>query len=39
MCFALLSWFARAELLADIANIPTGKAGNECKTLGRLGLV
>jgi len=35
MHFAL---FARAELLAGVVKATTGKACNECKTLGRLGL-
>jgi len=39
MCFALTAWFAWTELLAGIAKTTTGKACNECKTLGRLGLV
>jgi len=39
MCFALFAWFARAALLAGIAKTATGKACNECKTLGQLGLV
>jgi len=39
MCFALFAWFARAELLTCIAKAATGKACNECKTLGHLGLV
>jgi len=38
MCFALLAWFASAELLAGIAMTATGKACNECKALARLGL-
>jgi len=33
---ALFAWLARAELLAGIAKIATGKTCNECKTLGRL---
>jgi len=37
MCFALFAWFAWAKLLAGIAKTATGKACNECKTLGRLG--
>jgi len=36
MCFAFFTWFARGELLAWIAKTATGKACNECKTLGRL---
>jgi len=39
MCFALLAWFAQAALLAGIAKTATGKACNECETLGHLGLV
>ena len=39
MCFALFAWFARGELLAGIAKTATGKACDECKTLGRLELV
>jgi len=38
-CFALFAWFSRAALLAGIAKTATGKACNECKTLGQLGLV
>jgi len=38
-CFALFTWFARAALLAGIVKTATGKACNECKTLGQLGLV
>jgi len=38
MCFTLFAWFAWAELLDGIAKTPTGKACNEYKTLGRLGL-
>jgi len=38
-CFALFARFARAALLAGIAKAATGKACNECKTLGQLGLV
>jgi len=37
MYFALFAWFARAALSAGIAKIATGKACNECKTLGQLG--
>jgi len=37
--FCTLLWFARAALLARIVNTATGKAYNECKTLGQLGLV
>jgi len=37
MCFALFAWLARADLFAGIAKTTTGKACNECKTLGRLG--
>jgi len=33
------AWFARAALLAGIPKTATGKACNECKTLGQLGLV
>jgi len=36
--FVLIAWFAQAELLVGIAKTATGKACNECKTLGRLGL-
>jgi len=39
MCFALFAWFARAVLLAGIAKTATGKALNECKRLGHMGLV
>jgi len=39
MCFALFAWFTRAALVAGIAKIATGKACNECKTLGQWGLV
>jgi len=39
MCFALFAWLARAALLAGIVKTATGKACNECKTLGQLGLV
>jgi len=39
MCFALFAWFARAALLVGTAEAATGKACNECKTLGQLGLV
>jgi len=39
MCFALCVWFAWSALLAGIVNTATGKAYNECKTLGQLGLV
>jgi len=39
MCFALFAWFARAVLLVGIVKAATGKACNECKTLGQLGLV
>jgi len=40
-CFALFTWFAfaRAALLAGIVTTAIGKACNECKTLGQLGLV
>jgi len=34
MCFVLFVWFARAVMLARIAKTTTGKAFNECKTLG-----
>jgi len=37
--FAIFTWFARAALLAEIVKTATGKACNECKTLGQLGLV
>jgi len=37
MCFAFFAWFTRAALLAGIAKTATGKACNECKTLGQLG--
>jgi len=36
MCFELFAW---AVLLAGIAKAATGKACNECKILGQLGLV
>jgi len=39
MCFAFFAWYARAELLAGIAKSATGKACNECNTLGRLGWI
>jgi len=39
MCFALFARFARAGLLAGIAKTAKGKACNECKVLGQLGLV
>ena len=39
MCFALFAWFARTVLLAGIAKTATGKAWNEWKTLGKLGVV
>jgi len=39
LCFALVAWFARAALKAGIAKTATGKACNQCKTLGQLGLV
>jgi len=39
MCFALFEWFAGAALLAGIVKTATGKACNECKTLGQLGLI
>jgi len=39
MSFALFAWFAQAALLAGMAKTATGKACNECKTLGQLGLV
>jgi len=38
ICFVLFVWFAWAELLAGIIKAETGKAYNECKTLGRLEL-
>ena len=38
MCFALLAWFAWAELLAGILKTGTTKVCKECKTLSRLGL-
>jgi len=38
LCFALFAWFAQAALLAGI-KATTGKACNECKTLGQFGLV
>ena len=34
--FALFAWFNQEELLAGIAKTATGKAYNECKTLGWL---
>ena len=39
MCFELFAWGALAALLAGIAKTATGKACNECKTLGHSGLV
>jgi len=39
MRFALIAWLARAALLAGIAKTATGKACNECKTLGESGLL
>jgi len=39
LCFALFVWFARAAQLVGIAQTTTGKANNECKALGQLGLV
>jgi len=39
MSFALFAWFARTVLLAGIAKTATGKAYNECKAFGQLGLV
>jgi len=39
MCLALCVWFAWAALLAGIVNTATGKACNECKTIGQLRLV
>ena len=36
--FALFAWFSRAALLAGIVKTATGKACNECKTLGQFGL-
>ena len=39
MSFALFIWFALAALLIGIVTTATGKACNECKTLGPLGLV
>jgi len=39
MCFALFAWFSRAVLLVGIVKAATGKACNEYKTLGQLGLV
>jgi len=38
LCVLCSAWFAWAELLAGIAKTATGKACNECKTLGQLGL-
>jgi len=38
-CFAIFAWFAQAVQLAGIAKTAIGKAYNECKTLGQLGLV
>jgi len=35
-CFVLFTWLAWASLLAGIVKTATG---NECKTLGQLGLV
>jgi len=37
--FAPFTWFARAALLPGIVTTATGKACNECKTFGQLGLV
>jgi len=34
LCFALFAWFDRTALLAGIAKTATGKACNDCKTLG-----
>jgi len=39
MCFVHFVCFGRAALLAGIVTTATGKACNECKTLGQLGLV
>jgi len=39
MCFELFAWFGRAALFAGIDKAATGKACNECKSLGELGLV
>jgi len=41
LCVALIAWFAWAALLAGITVSATskGKACNECKTLGQLGVV
>ena len=38
-CFALFAWFVQAALLAGIVKTATGKACNEWKTLGQLGLI
>jgi len=37
--FALFAWFIRAGLLAGITRTETGKACDQCKTLGQLELV
>jgi len=39
MRFVLFAWFAQAALLAGINKTATGKACNECKALGQLGLI
>jgi len=39
MYFALFAWLSWAALLAGIAKAATGKACNEGKTPGQLGLV
>jgi len=38
MHFALFKWFYRVEVLARITKTAIGKACNECKTIGWLGL-
>jgi len=37
MCFAFFVWLARAALLEGIVKTATGKACNECKSVGQLG--
>jgi len=39
LCVLRFLWFARAALLVGIVNTATGKAYNNYKTLGQLGLV
>jgi len=38
-CFTLFTLFSRAALLVGMVKIATGKACNECETLGQLGQV